>query len=360
IQTVSTPTRRLSFNVDRPTIYSHGEAFVVQQATAGASYPVHLVVIGDGFTEWDYQPDGNFDKIADQAIEGFFMVEPYPTYRNYFQVTKIAAHSRESGTTILEDFSWAPYNKKQERRTFFSTVMEGGGSTGISGNYDLAQSFVRQYHPDGLTDLTHVTILMVINIEAYAGTCAIYYSGNSIAMCPVDTKFKELVAHECGGHGFGRLLDEYRYYTAAFPNDSRDDIINVRNNYGQTITNGDSEWSYGANVTFSNDRDAVHWKHYFSKSGYEEVGLYQGACLYSINIWRPEYNSCMNDNVAYYNAPSREAIVRRITKIAGENFDYDRFYANEKQITYPFAYSGARVYGGVERPPLAPPVLIPE
>ncbi|MCD8071786.1 MAG: M64 family metallo-endopeptidase [Alistipes sp.] len=360
VQPVNTPTRRLSFNVGIPSVYSHGEAVISQQATAGAPYPVHLVVIGDGFTQADYLYNGNFDRIADEAIEGFFMVEPYPTYRDYFQVTKIAAHSRESGSTILEDFNWAPYNKKQNRNTFFSTEMNGGSSTLISCNYTAAVSFIRQYHPDGLTDLNHVTILMVINVEAYAGTCAIYYSGNSLAMCPVDTKFKELVAHECGGHGFGRLLDEYIYYTEPFPDSSRENIMNVRNNYGQTITHGEPEWSYGANVTFTNNRDEVHWKHYFTRTGYNEVGLYQGADMYSIGIWRPEYNSCMNNNVAYFNAPSREAIVRRITKIAGEDFDYESYYANEKQITYPFTYSGAQAHGSVDRPPLAQPILIPE
>ena len=91
-------------------------------------------------------------------------------------------------------------------------------------------------------------------------------------------------------------------------------------------------------------------------SGYESVSLYEGGCLYAQGVWRPEYISCMEDNRSYYNAPSREAIVRRICKASGTPFSMSSFTANDKVRSDNTRAAGTRAPELFV--PLAPPILI--
>ncbi len=101
------------------------------------------------------------------------------------------------------------------------------------------------------------------------------------------------------------------------------------------------------------------WKLYFSTPGYEAVGLYEGAMLYTRGVWRPEKVSCMEDNRPYFNAPSREAIVRRIFRISGTNFDFNTFVSKDRIKSDNTAQTaGIRGWRVPEKfIPLAPPVL---
>lgn len=42
-------------------------------------------------------------------------------------------------------------------------------------------------------------------------------------------------------------------------------------------------------------------------------------------------NSCMNNNIQYHSAISREAIVKRIMLYAGETYSFDEFVKNDKR-----------------------------
>lgn len=72
-------------------------------------------------------------------------------------------------------------------------------------------------------------------------------------------------------------------------------------------------------------REKVHWKHYFSQPGYESVGLYEGV-FWEFGAYRAtQINVMMGGGDPRFNAPSREAIVRRILKVAGISFDFEEF-----------------------------------
>lgn len=51
--------------------------------------------------------------------------------------------------------------------------------------------------------------------------------------------------------------------------------------------------------------------------------------MHSRGVFRSEYNSCMNNDVPYYNTVSRESIVRRIMTYAGEDFSFEDFVAKD-------------------------------
>lgn len=337
------------FTSGETQLYSDGEVIIYQTYSApDATREVNLVVVGDGFTEEDYGRNGAFDVAAEKAISAFFSVEPFPTYREYFTVYKVVAYSEERGATVQRDFTYSS-QRSQTKNTVFGSVLEGGTSTGIYCDDETVFDYALKIPAITEEELTNTTIIVIINLDVYAGTAILYLDGKSIALCPMGSNtFEEIVYHEAGGHGFGRLLDEYIYYTnQSYPATSSQELNQFRQ--------GDV-WSFGANLSVTNDRESVHWKHYFEKSGYEMVGLYEGGGMYGKGVWRPEENSAMNDNAPYFNAPSREAIVRRIMSINNKAFDYDTYYSRDRieSVTQSMRSKAGRT---TVRVPLAPPVL---
>ena len=76
----------------------------------------------------------------------------------------------------------------------------------------------------------------------------------------------------------------------------------------------------------------VPWSHMIYDPQYSNtVDVYEGAFYHSRGVFRSEPTSCMNNNIPYYNAISREAMVKRIKEYAGEEYSYDDFKANDKE-----------------------------
>jgi len=84
------------------------------------------------------------------------------------------------------------------------------------------------------------------------------------------------------------------------------------------------------------------------------VGTYEGGYFFSQGVWRSEENSCMNNNVAYFSAISRELMVKRILETAGETFTWEKFVAKDKYE--PVSKSPLRA--AKQFVPLAPPVFV--
>ena len=188
--------------------YVDGEVRLIKEESAGAPQPVHLIFTGDGFVEEDYQEGGAFDQALETAVNAFFGLEPYASYKDYFRVSAVAAYSQERGATVKSNMTGC---KAQTKNTKFSSTLDGGNSTGIACDYDRVFSYARKV--DGVTeaDLDNTTVFVIINLDVYAGTCMMMATGRSVSMCPTGSSFGKVVTHEGGGHGFGRLLDEYRY-----------------------------------------------------------------------------------------------------------------------------------------------------
>lgn len=322
--------------------YADGDILRYQTETAGAPKPVHLIIMGDGYTKDDYSDGGKFDKDVAVAVDSFFGLEPFATYRDYFRITVMAVYSQESGATIKNDMNEC---RAQTRNTAFSTEFTGGGSTEVKCDTDKAYSYAKKIPGVTDTELQNTTILMLVNQNVYAGTCWMERSGRSVSICPVGSTFRNIVVHEGGGHGFGRLKDEYRYTDATVPVGDKNMVLEWR-----TL---DPYFAY--NISFTNDKNTAHWGHFIGRQGYDSVGFFEGGMLYTKGVWRPETISCMEDNRMYYNAPSREAIVRRIFKASGKTFSLNDFYANDKVKVD----NTMNTHNHVEKfVPLAPPVMI--
>ena len=53
--------------------------------------------------------------------------------------------------------------------------------------------------------------------------------------------------------------------------------------------------------------------------------------MHSRGVFRSEQNSCMNNNIPYYSTISRESIVKRIKRYAGETYSFEDFVKNDKR-----------------------------
>ena len=327
-----------------PKVYSDREVVKLQNATVGKG--VNIVMMGDGYTSEDMLIDtGKYEQDMRAATEHFFSVYPYTEYRDYFNVYMVVAVSNEEGISIK--------SPSKNVDTKFETLWEGNGSTGISCNIWTVVEYLDEISDLATADVNDITVIMPINAYIYAGTCMMVYAGNgsndfgngfSVSMCPVGRDFKEIVVHEAGGHGFSKVVDEYVYYpNETIPQEEKDKCLRFKNNYG---------WC--ENIDFYDDISQTSWSGFANNPKYGMVDVFEGAYTYGKDIWRPEHNSCMNDNVLYFNAPTRWAQVRRIKRLAGFDYSFSQFLQDDVVPEYPSATRSDRDETFV---PLAPPII---
>ncbi len=338
----------VEFTTNAKDAYADGDFAVYQQSPRAKS--VKLVFMGDGYLAEHYKYGGLFDEIMDEGIEALFSVEPYKTYRDYFTVYKVAAYSKESGISSEVDGT--------TRKTVFSSTLTGG--TGVECDNSKVFSYATKVDGIEAADLPNVAICLAINADVYAGTCISYYDGKSIGMCPVSrgntdmTTYGNLVCHEFGGHGFGRLGDEYVNFEEKMPSEEMTSLLTW-----QASPIG-GHW---LNVSPYNTKTQVPWARFFDKdnfdvSAYKEVSFFEGANYYRYGAYRPEDISCMIDNRKYYNAQSRYLIVKRIFDTIGETLDFNDFIAKDVDKDVTKAIRTQPVSKNFV--PLAPPILIME
>lgn len=321
--------------------YSDKEVVKIQNATSGNG--INIIMLGDGYTSKDMNKgNGKYEQDMRAATEHFFSVYPYTVYRDYFNVYMITAISNEEG------ISDASTNTKID--TKFESLWEGSGSTAINCNMYNVVEYVDLITELSDNDINDITVIMPINAYIYAGTCAMYYFGNnitgfgngfSISMCPVGAYFKQIIVHEAAGHGFSKVTDEYIYLPTTTIPDEEIEQAKLFKTLG---------WC--ENVDFYNDITQTSWSGFENNPKYSMVSTFEGANQYGKGIWRPEYNSCMNNNIPYFNAPTRWAQVRRIKKLAGFNYSFSQFLQDDIIPAYP---SETRIME--EFKPLAPPVM---
>ena len=331
--------------------YNDRDVIKLQSATVGKG--VNIVLMGDGYTSKDMRKRaGKYELEMREAADHFFSVQPYIRYRDHFNVYMVVAVSNQEGVSVK-----TPAKKVD---TKFSAIWEGGKSTGLDFDNDMVFEYVETIDELSSVHLHDITVILPINADFYAGTCWMWYptnykgagAGFSVALCPVSRNFKgniggdfrALVLHEAGGHGFAKLADEYLTYNSTITLTEKNKVIQQKN-----------DWDWRENVDFSSDMTKTTWSGFASRSKYNMVSAFEGAYYYTKGVWRSENNSCMNDNVAYFNAPSRWAQVRLIKKLAGLSYTFAQFLQEDVIPEYP---AGTHAKSAEEFVPLAPPVVM--
>ena len=296
------------------TDYSQdGKVEMLQTAKEGNG--IDLVVMGDGFSD-RLIADGTYRKTMVDAMEGFFSVEPFASFRNLFNVYMVTAVSKN------EEFSIGT-----------ETALEGYFSatgTVCTGSIAAVQEYARKAVDE--TRLQNATCLAILNKEMPAGYAYMldpeaendYGCGTGIAFVALgagsfigfgDNTMAEIIHHEGGGHAFGKLADEYYY-----------DFNEPVSQNGLDYLHQVEKYGWYKNIDSESSPTAVKWAKFLADPRYagEHLGVYEGAALCISGLYRPTEDSIMFTNKGKFNAPSREAIYYRIHKLAyGASWKYD-------------------------------------
>lgn len=171
-----------------------------------------------------------------------------------------------------------------------------------------------------------------------------YGDGTAVACCPKSADaypydFRGIVQHEAGGHGFGKLADEYIYHNAFISTCT----CTCCSHDNELLKNKSLGWY--RNLELTGNMNEVGWSHFIFHPKYSNVvDIYEGGYFHTRGVYRSEPTSCMNNNVPYYSAISRQAMVERIMEYAGEEFDLDDFIANDVPTASPATKSGADIF----------------
>lgn len=293
--------------------YGDGDVITLNEATQGNG--VDIVFMGDCYDAADIAA-GNYLADLEEAMGYYFAVEPYTTYKDYFNVYAVVGVSDDSGmgtlNTIKDAKFGSTFGEKNIVQPDVQTCFEYACKAPIDDN------------------LAETLVVLVENTSDYGGICFMYGDGSAIACCPKSADaypydFRGIVQHEAGGHGFGKLADEYIYHNAFISTClCTDDCGHV----DDFLKYKDMGWY--RNLELTGDMNEVGWSHLIFHSKYSDVvDIYEGGYFHSRGVYRSEPTSCMNNNVPYFSAISRQAIVERIMEYAGETFDLDTFIEND-------------------------------
>lgn len=271
-----------------------------------------FIFTGDGFTKEDIE-NGTYHKFMMEAYDAIFTTEPYKTLKDRFNAWILYAESKEKGVTTVEEHEAHKY-----RDTHYGVYFYDSSRGMTLRNFDEVLNRCKraiekaggEYHVE-----TGVVVL-VANTPVYGGTCMLNKTtGGAIAICPTSEDdpgvFPRIVSHEAGGHGFGKLADEYS--TGGSPSETEKNSLK---RYQEEIWKGDvrvSEKHY-MNVTLESDKSKAPWAWMYGLPGYEEVDHFEGGHTFSTRVWRSSRTSLMKENrsVSDFNAYSRYLIFERL------------------------------------------------
>lgn len=298
--------------------YGEDEWITLQKATKGNNGGINIVLLGDGFNAKDIA-SGKYLNDIKQEVEYFFGIEPYKTYRDYFNVYTAIPLSTESGVGTVNTIR---YNR-------FNTTFTGG--VGLKADYDEVFNYALGAPTVNKSNLNQTLIIMVPNSTDYDGICQMWEDGSAIAFCPQSTygyplDTRGVIQHEAGGHGFGKLGDEYIYHNAFI------DACGCSCCGHVLEFNGAKSLGWYDNLELTGKMHSVGWSHLIFDDRYSDiVDIYEGGYMHNRGVFRSEPNSCMNNDIPYYSTISRESIVKRIKAYAGETYSFEDFVKNDKR-----------------------------
>ena len=306
------------------TYYTNGQKVVLNQADAsGCSNYFNIVILGDGYQKKDLTVGGKFERSARSAMDSFFSIEPYKTFKNRFNVYMVAYESADEGTDIK--------SSGVDKNTYFSSYCQGGGNTAayVADTAPVINA-VKAAVGSGDAAYYRSIAVLLLNTDEQAGSTGYpfrdYKSGFAngyasfaiAALAANSTGTNGLIKHEAGGHAFGRLADEYYSNGTTASSANETDL-------GNWQAKG---WYW--NISSSNSGN--YYK--FTNSAYSssEVSFIEGGWGYQYGMYRPTQGGMMQGSTGVFNAPSRHAIYHRIiTESEGANeyiwsnfLDYDQ------------------------------------
>lgn len=304
--------------------YEYDKYIVVNKASVGKG--VDVVILGDFFKPEDLKKGGKWEEAINIFMDYMFAMEPYKSYRDYFNVYAVP-HSGEYelpeiGSGEVVETPFATYKGTDEYTT-----------DGVSSNkLQMAEAYKYAYeHTPVKADkgtLKDLTVGLVLNTDkrkygvvAWSNNVNQYEDcGMSLTPIPIfGGDLTTMFGHEMLGHGFGGFCENYFSGNGTFPPD-------------QTFRSHQEKYQTRLDVEFTDNPDQFvnrAWAELY-KMGYRNVRIVEGAQNMRYGIWRAFWISVMGNGdkgstsgeVFYYNPVQREIILRTIYKLAGLEDEY--------------------------------------
>ena len=324
-----------------------------------------IALLADGYTSDQLDL---FEERARMAVDYLFSVEPYKSYKEYFTVYACRTVSNESGAGVNDPNDKDKIIVAVDNR-FGSRWPDDGTYSNMTADASKIQAYLKTAIPEIVNgELTYqdVPTALLINDTRYGGICHTYGSGWAYCQVPFQNNggtsrwsfpkyqavnaqddsqgyrlttdaerdemgrmvgdWKNTFIHEFGGHGYGRLTDEYWSTTTKYTEPG-------------AIAGHSYTVKYALNA--SGFYDSVPWQadlldhldEWTARNpDYGRIGIWHGAQTSLYFRWRSEKISCMIDNRPYYSTWQRILIVRRIMTKTGETFDMDDFIAKDVTV----------------------------
>ena len=316
------------------TDYSQdGKVITIQKATVGKG--INLVFMGDAYTDKDIA-SGKYEQLMRDCAEQFFSIEPYASFRDRFNVyaVKVVSKNGKTGTGYT---------------TALGAKMANGAA--VAGNEDKVYQYALKV--PGISSKKNLVVGVIVNSIYHGGIANLNETNQSgigyfSSMSNNPESFGSTLRHETGGHAFGFLADEYATQNTSPTQATINDYNRLYKTYG-----------WYSNIDFTNDPKKVKWADFLSDSRYkDELGVYEGAVNVMKGAYRPSVNSMMNQNMEYFNAPSRWAIYKRIMELSGETASFTKFleYDSINRGSKPANAPRARATGNSWKPDAQPVV----
>ena len=296
--------------------YAEDEIITLQSASKGNG--VNIVILGDGFNAKDIS-EGKLMNAMEKTYEHFFSIQPYKYYKDYFNVYTAVPVSPESGIGTVNTLV----------QTRFNTAANGGVTRNGEDDYYEVMQYACKAPTVNNDNINRSLIIMIPNTEDYGGVTYMWEDGTAIAYCPMSDygyplDFRGVIQHEAGGHGFGKLGDEYIYHNefiqaclcTCCPHAFELQLY-------QSI-------GWFQNLSLTGKMGDVPWRDFIFHEKYSEfVDIFEGGYMHSRGVYRSEQNSCMNNDIPYFSTISRYEIYKRIKEYAGETWSLEDFIEHD-------------------------------
>ncbi len=248
-------------------------AYVTMVNNGPSSNRVNIMFLGDGYmaSEIGTTYVNNINAMLDHMFNSG--EDPFPRYRNFFNVYRVDVVSPESGADI------PPQGIFRNTALDASYYFDGSTERLLSINGSTA-SDVLDAALAGSNLQVHMR-LVTVNDSLYGGaggSFSVYAGGNSAAT--------EIALHELG-HSFAGLADEYGGNPGPYTGPEPPEPDVTKSSSGQ-------KWS--------------QWLGY-NQPGIGVIGAYEGGRYYDTGIYRPSLNSKMRTLGAPFDAVGRERFI---------------------------------------------------
>ena len=260
---------------------------------------INLVFIGDGYTqsELDNKYLNDVNTNVNYLFKSGGLIEPFPSYANYFNIYAVSIASSESGadeptknvyksTALDASFAWGFPDHTVDHSLFFNTKLA---------DYAVSTAFTG-------TGIKPDIKVGLVNTDRSGGTGEFGGWGVSPGTKP------DIMAHEMG-HSFILLADEYSH------------IGGSPGFFGEPIE---------VNVTW--DKTGAKWSHWM---GYDDgilgpIGVFEGAKYKIKGAYRATETSMMKESGQPFNAIGQEAFLLRLYRHIDHADDYSLKGTNYK------------------------------